>query len=316
MSNYCRRKKSKDTGNDYPPHTGLGSETTLHVIALSLAGASFANPASYKTYVQEQLGKTPGDTKLALLPAHSALLFFWKSGLLGKPVSRNEALQEYRRRSTVLNSHFLQIHALLARELDFYLIPGTMVEEEEGKLYHSSLLLAPDGTTLGKQRQTHLSRREIAEGFSRGTELSIYQTPLGKVGIVVDTDSRYPEISRILALQGAELVCHPGALSAPYNPWRQAAGMWREVQQNQFFCLESQLWQKMGNVEYCGLSAVHAPCEITPSGKGYLALGEKGQQSVWAFLDFEAREELLQRYPLLSLLNREVCRSYLPRLYP
>lgn len=294
-----------------------GSEKILHVMALSLSGAPLDNIDSYKFYLQEQINSAPAQTKLALLPAHSALLLFWKSGLLGNTASLEEALQEYRRRDRELNSLFLQIHSRLALEFDCYLLPGTLVEEEGGKLYQSALLLDPCGETLGKQRQTHLSREEKKQGFSRDVELSVYQTSLGKLGIVVGTDSRYPEVSRILALQGAELICHPGALlTSPYNPWQQAAGMWREVQQNQFFCLESQLCQKIGEKEFCGLSAVHAPCEITPGSSGYLAQGEKGQKAVSADLDFEARERWIQKYPLLSLLNPAAYRDYLPRLYP
>jgi predicted amidohydrolase len=61
--------------------------------------------------------------------------------------------------------------------------------------------------------------------FSRGEELRVFNTELGKLGIVVYNDSWYPEVNRILALQDAEIICHPGALPEEHNSCRQLAGM-------------------------------------------------------------------------------------------
>jgi predicted amidohydrolase len=80
---------------------------------------------------------------------------------------------------------------------------ANLQERDGGKLYATSYLLGPDGKLVGKCRKSH---RLPDEPIALGDELPVFDTPLGKVGLMIGTDHYWPEIPLVLALQGAELV--------------------------------------------------------------------------------------------------------------
>jgi len=285
-------------------------------MALSLSDASFNSPSEYEDYVERIVREVQIQPDLVVLPAYSSLLFALKCGLIRKLSGFRETAISYLENCEELNKEFLESQMKLAKNLNLYVISGTNLERKGEKIYHSSTALDRKGKVLGKQRQTHLSALDRELGICRGNELQVFHTGLAKIGIVVGNDSWYPEVSRILALQGAEIICHPGAIDTEQSSlWRQLSGMWREVQQNQFFCVESQLTASIGGESFSAQCAVHAPCEMTEEKKGYLALGEVGQKCVSAQLDFTAREKVIRDYPLLAYLNREAYQQYFPQIY-
>jgi predicted amidohydrolase len=79
---------------------------------------------------------------------------------------------------------------------------------DDGRVYNSAALV--DGTgVLAVYRKLHLWDREKLV-FTLGEEFPpVVETPLGRIGLCVCYDIEFPEISRGLALRGAELVCVP-----------------------------------------------------------------------------------------------------------
>lgn len=82
-------------------------------------------------------------------------------------------------------------------------IAANLKEKEGDKLYSTSYLIGPDGKTVGKYRKSH---RLSDESIALGHELPVFDTPLGKIGLMIGSDGYWPEIPLVLALQGAELV--------------------------------------------------------------------------------------------------------------
>ena len=87
--------------------------------------------------------------------------------------------------------------------------------EEAGRRYDMSLLIDSRGNIVGKQKMVHIAQAECfyeqdyytpsEEGFR------VFDTPLGKIGVVVCFDRHYPESVRAEALRGAELILIPTA---------------------------------------------------------------------------------------------------------
>lgn len=92
----------------------------------------------------------------------------------------------------------------LCRELDVYLCIG-FSELDDGKLYNTALLIGPEGETVGKYRKTH----GVEDVFIPGDELPVFETRYGKVGLMICYDRQPPEIARMLARRGAELILVP-----------------------------------------------------------------------------------------------------------
>lgn len=73
-------------------------------------------------------------------------------------------------------------------------------------LYNSAVLIAPTGDILGISRKIHLPLPE-RNFFYPGGQIKVFPTELGNVAMQVCADGAFPELSRILALKGAEIVC-------------------------------------------------------------------------------------------------------------
>ncbi|HHW73679.1 MAG TPA: hypothetical protein GX744_00295 [Firmicutes bacterium] len=251
---------------------------------------------------------------LAVLPAYSSLLLCAASGRLQGEDSFNGYCKAFVREAKGWNEIYLELHSELARDNKLFLVAGTTLEEEGGKVYHSAYCFGPDGEICARQRQTHLSREERAFGLSRGGELSLFEVAGMKAGFLVGNDARHPETGRILALKGAALVIHSGAIESGAKRV-QPAGIWAQVQQNQFWAAEAQLKGALGGRSFGASSAVIGPCEITPDLSGYLARESEGRPFAAAELDEDGRLRIKKSYPLLKLLHPAAYRGRLPELY-
>jgi predicted amidohydrolase len=84
------------------------------------------------------------------------------------------------------------------------------IYERDGHLvYNSAVLLGPDGRLLGRYRKVCLPPKEVAAGVSPGHEYPVFDTALGRVGMMVCYDGFFPEVARALAANGAEVIAWP-----------------------------------------------------------------------------------------------------------
>ena len=99
-----------------------------------------------------------------------------------------------------------------SRELEAYIVGGTLVEKHEGNFYNTCMLLK-DGKILGKYRKIHLTDWEKKLMISEGNKWFIQDTEFGKIGILICADLFYPETVRTLASMGAEAIFLPVSAS-------------------------------------------------------------------------------------------------------
>ncbi len=82
--------------------------------------------------------------------------------------------------------------------------------ERDGKaVYNSAVLLGPDGKLLGKYRKVCLPHSEVEAGVAPGDDYPVFDTALGKVGMMVCYDGFFPEVARELTNRGAEVIAWP-----------------------------------------------------------------------------------------------------------
>jgi predicted amidohydrolase len=103
----------------------------------------------------------------------------------------------------------------VCKRLGIYLVAGSMVEMgEDKKLYSTCAFIGPDGKLIGKVRKMHPenapAKYEIGCGITPGPgEFPIFETELGKIGIMIDMDGIAVEVPRILGLKGADVIFWP-----------------------------------------------------------------------------------------------------------
>jgi predicted amidohydrolase len=102
----------------------------------------------------------------------------------------------------------------LCRQRDFFLVTG-FAEKSGERIFNSALAIGKDGV-LHTYRKLHLFNTE-KEYFDPGdTALDIIELGGIKIGIMVCFDWVFPEVARVLALKGADLLCHPSNLVLTY----------------------------------------------------------------------------------------------------
>jgi deaminated glutathione amidase len=110
----------------------------------------------------------------------------------------------------------------LARELGVYLLGGSILEGEPGarRLSNTSTLFDPSGEMTAVYRKIHLfdvkvSDREYLESanIAPGNEIVTAKAGAATLGLSVCYDLRFPELYRLLALRGAEILAVPAAFT-------------------------------------------------------------------------------------------------------
>ncbi len=104
---------------------------------------------------------------------------------------------------------FLEMFTEMAVRYHINIIGGSMFVVENGKLYNSSFLFRRDGT-LGRQDKIHVTPAEWKWwGLSGGDKVEVFDTDCGRVNIQICYDIEFPELSRIAAKKGANLIFIP-----------------------------------------------------------------------------------------------------------
>jgi predicted amidohydrolase len=96
----------------------------------------------------------------------------------------------------------------LARRHSVHICAG-FVEREGDALHNSAALIGPDGEIIGRYRKTHLMGSEPLN--TPGEEFPVFDTALGRIGMMICFDRQPPEVARILAVKGARLILNPSA---------------------------------------------------------------------------------------------------------
>ncbi len=123
-------------------------------------------------------------------------------------------LEDYRALGEPIpTGQYFQRLAALAAELKIHLIAG-MMEADGDDRYNTAVLLGPDGKLLGKYRKQKLGHELVRN--TPGKVSSVFDTPWGKVGVMICADRTDAGIVRRFCDQGADfLICPSGGMFGP-----------------------------------------------------------------------------------------------------
>ncbi len=111
----------------------------------------------------------------------------------------------------------------LARELKVHVVlPIYEKGKEKNMIMNSSILINDEGKIAGVYRKTHLfptERLAVGGWTTPGKEAIVVDTKLGKIGMMICYDGDFPELSRVLAIQGAEIITRSSALLRSFEIW-------------------------------------------------------------------------------------------------
>jgi predicted amidohydrolase len=112
---------------------------------------------------------------------------------------------------------------MAAKQLGVYVVwPSYRRGGARGVVYNSSILIGPDGEITGIYDKTHPAPWERRDGggwVEVGDHADVFETELGTIGMIICYDGDFPELSRLLAVKGAEVIIRASALQRSYDIW-------------------------------------------------------------------------------------------------
>lgn len=205
-----------------------------------------------------------------------------------------------RKKSDDLVDLYCQTFGSLAQEFGTVLVGGSLYlyDSESGTVRNRAYVFDVDGAMLGYQDKLNLTPDE-QEMASPGSDLSVVETRFGRLGLLIGWDLLYPELARLLAMQGADLLVAVASSTGPAQAATMRSALAIRVEENQVFGAASFLlgpnylgWDK--REEFFGQSALLTPISLTEKGDGILvqAGSNRTEGIVAAELDAGKLEEL------------------------
>jgi predicted amidohydrolase len=101
----------------------------------------------------------------------------------------------------------------LAKELRIFLIAG-LLEADGEKRFNAAVLIDPNGDLAGKYHKQKLEHEAVRN--TAGRQSSVFQTPFGKIGVMICADRRFPDVVQGFCARGADfLICPSGGMFGP-----------------------------------------------------------------------------------------------------
>jgi predicted amidohydrolase len=144
-----------------------------------------------------------------------------------------------------------------ARRLGLHVVCGLLQRDDEG-LRNAAVLVSPGDGLLGTYRKTHLPFLGVDRFVVPGDELPVWDTPLGRIGVEICYDLRFPEATRTLALRGADIVAHPTNFPVAARIQTELITVARAAE-NRVYLLTANRVGKERWAEFCGWSQIVDP---------------------------------------------------------
>lgn len=129
-------------------------------------------------------------------------------------------------------SQLIKRFQALAKELEVVL-PISFFERDGNVFFNSLVMIDADGSLVGKYRKAHIPTGQCYEEkfyFSPGDDhFKVFKTRYGKVGIGICWDQWFPEVARVLALEGAEILLYPTAIGSEPVLDKDSKDHWQHV---------------------------------------------------------------------------------------
>ena len=126
------------------------------------------------------------------------------------PPKRRELIEKFISLAEPADGPYLKKACALSDELDIFLVLG-LLEKEGETLYNSAIFIDPEGDIIGRYSKTHFAQGYTVNPtcYTAGDQYPVFQTPFGKVGIMICYDRQLPEPARILSIKGAQVLFVP-----------------------------------------------------------------------------------------------------------
>ncbi len=143
----------------------------------------------------------PGDTNLIVFPEYSLTGFS----------SSITAMQQLAQYAEKIKAFFQEI----AKQYASYVVYNTIVEVKQ-HYYNVAIMLNPAGEVVATYKKTHLNQHE-KQWLTAGNDLSVFDTNIGRIGLLIGDETRFPEAADVLSVKRADMIIVPAAWHGQYG---------------------------------------------------------------------------------------------------
>ncbi|KAL2649282.1 hypothetical protein R1flu_017410 [Riccia fluitans] len=202
----------------------------------------------------------------------------------------------------------------VARKNGVTIIGGSIPERSEGRLYNTCYIYGTKGELKGKHRKVHLFDIDIpgkitfkeSDTLTPGESLTIVDTDVGRIGVGICYDIRFPEMAMLYAARGVHMICYPGAFNMTTGPLHWELLTKARAVDNQLYVITC---SPARNTEAGYVAWGHSTI-VGPFGE-IVATTEHAESTVYGEIDYSKIKERRLNMPLEHLYK-----TLLPLLYP
>ena len=197
----------------------------------------------------------------------------------------------------------------MAAKLGKIIVGGSISELDGDRVYNTSFVFDGQGKIIAKHRKMHLFDIDVKGGqsfkeslvLSAGEGVTVFDTPFCKVGLCICYDYRFPELARLMALKGAQIIIVPAAFNMTTGPAHWEIMFRSRSLDNQVYSVgvAPARDENGGYVSYANSIAV------SPWGDVIKRFGEKEQLEITE-LDLDRVYEIREQLPLLKHRREDV----------
>ncbi|CUH63930.1 (R)-stereoselective amidase [Thalassovita gelatinovora] len=178
----------------------------------------------------------------------------------------------------------------LAQEFGVYILGGSAPVEEGGKVMNRAPFFAPSGGMDYQDKQI-LTRFERDDwGLVGAAPLKVFDTTLGRIGVLICYDSEFPLLGRALIEAGVEVILVPSCTEALEGYWRVRIGAMARALEGQCVTVMASLVGARPEIyaveENTGMGGVFGPPDMGFPATGVMAEGTLGQPG-WSYAEID-----------------------------
>lgn len=199
----------------------------------------------------------------------------------------------------------------LAKKYNLYLCAGTMAElGDDDKLYNTAYVFDREGNQIHKYRKMHMFDIYSSDGkpvflesdsLGAGNTVSTFDTEWGKMGVQVCFDIRFPELARLMALDGAKMIITPATFTMTTGPVHWQIGFQARAMENQLFMVGA----APARAPETGYTSWSHSIVCDPWGK-VLTLMDENEGVAITDIDFSLIEKYRLKLPMISARRDDV----------
>ncbi len=172
----------------------------------------------------------------------------------------------------------------MARDSGVWLVPGSLYESVDARVYNTTPVIDPDGNVVARYRKM-FPFLPYEQGVAAGGEFVTFDVPnVGRFGVSICYDMWFPETTRTLAFQGAEVIIHP-TMTNTIDRDAELAIARASAAQNQLYFIDINVAGRLG----FGRSIAYGP------GGELLHAAGTGHEAIALELNFEHVRHVRER---------------------